>query len=665
MAFKMPTSGRWWRLTAGVLLMHAGPALAAADTPAAGEARVFLFHASGFPGWGVADTDGRLVRAPLTPLRRVAPDRWLASDYDASAEIWLDDRGNEMARMQGADVEDEPLPQHPSGERDYRGALWPVVRNGDTSLVDANGAVAMPWQQGYGQWRLTIHPERIVWVPQRGPETILAWHGKPALQLGEDEMRVSGPFRERLLYWICDYARERPCQLRDEQGGVHLEGDWDDLRAMDDGRWLARGGNTWAVLDERGNPQGALRYLAGSYFPRLRSGASDRLEEDWPMAVRAFRFADLQAALAVVEAGGEAVEPVMTEGLLQRDGSFHPLPEGYGYPVRIVPGRWRVSRAQGQDDDGRIIDDRAAPVFALGHDNVQAVDGRPDVLVRYPQGGAAGRPGWSLVDRDGKVLFHHPAVTELRSRGPGFVGSLEGQRRIWVAADFRHWLLPPDSDIREVDAGGRLLLVATGETMRLFNTGTGGFVGAAFDHAEPPSEGWLVFNRAGYYGLMDADGNEALAPRYYQVKPWGADRWWSRGQLGEHEYLRLHGADGAVLFARRDGSLLDLPRERELDGVASPVASIVGKSYRTAQGSYFVQQWIDRQGQTVLMAAQCPGADPDSVLANGAGLLMGKGWPQPLYHGGECELPESVRAELDARPAEAVPSAVSAWSAGW
>ncbi|WP_454831205.1 hypothetical protein [Pseudoxanthomonas wuyuanensis] len=639
----------WRRLMAGMLLMHAGVVLAADDMPSTNEAQPFLFNASGFPGWGVADAQGRLIRAPLTPLRRLAPDRWLASDYEAGAEIWLDDRGHEMARMQGADVGDEPFPPHPSGERAYRGALWPVVRNGDTSLVDANGAVVMPWQSGRGRWRLTIHPERIVWAPQRGPETILAWHGKPVLQLGKDEMRVSGPFRDRLLYWVCDYAGERPCQLRDEQGGVRLQGDFDELRAMDDGRWLARDGNFWSVLDAEGQAQGDLRYLTGNYFPRLRSSESDRLEERWPMAVRSIRLADLQAALATVAAGGKAVDPPMTEGLLQRDGNFHPFPEGYGYPVEIVPGRWRVSRGQGQDDDDQIIDDQAALVFGLGLDNLRAADGRTDVLVRYPQSDDLERTAWSLVDRNGKVLFHHPAVTELRGQGPGFVGQLQGQRRVWVTADFSHQILPPGSDIREVDAEGRLLLVATGETMRLFNTKEGSFVGAAFDHAEPPGEGWLVFNRAGYYGLMDADGNEVLAPQYYQVEPWGADRWWSRGQIGEHEYLRLHSADGKVLFARRDGSLLDLPRERELDGIPSPVASIVGNHHRTDTGSYFVQQWIDRQGRTVLLAAQCPGDDPDSVLANGAGMLIGKDWPQPLYHGGECELPQSVLAELEAK----------------
>ncbi|WWW34464.1 hypothetical protein V8017_15685 [Stenotrophomonas rhizophila] len=62
-------------------------------------------------------------------------------------------------------------------------------------------------------------------------------------------------------------------------------------------------------------------------------------------------------------------------------------------------------------------------------------------------------------------------------------------------------------------------------------------------------------------------------------------------------------------------------------------------------GPYFVQQWLDRNGQVLVSDVSCP-APGDDVLARGAGVMLGMGWRQDSTPQQPCRLPDALMPVL-------------------
>lgn len=604
------------------------------------EVAFFAFFASGFPAAGVADSQGRVLHLDASRPRRLAPERWVAIDFEGQSSVWFDGSGRSLARLGYAEIESEPFQRNPD-DPDQR-PLWKIWSDNRVSLVDADGRLPLPWQDGHGEWLATVHPGRILWRPRRGGEVIFDWDGRERLRLADEgPVRVSGPFPSRALYLICEAEREKPCSLRDEAGATLFEAYIDELRELDDGRWLARWDGLWRVLDAQGQAVGDSVYSDGlGYYQRLRSSVTATRVRDWPVWMSAYRVAD----------GGKRLLPDSeVKGFLHSDGSFLPVAQAHD-AYELCPGTWRIND-DAEEPNYWLVDDQGQRLGPMPDDGWQPVAAHPGWHIANK----AGRQE-ALVDCRGARLFEDAQVRELEPMGTGFAGTLadETEPRVWIDAQLRKHLLPEGSRIQLADADGDLLLVQTEQGMRLYNLARAGFVGEAFDHAEGLSAPGVIFNRGGYYGLMSAQGRELLAPEYYEVILWGADRIWSRRYLAdgiEGSVASLHDGSGRVLGSWQDASVELVPTWRG-DTDTQAVTHLIGKTYQTEQGAYFPQQWVDRNGGLLLTALTCPGEDLDSVLADGPALLESRG-QEPRHHGGQCLMPTAIRAAIAMRPGQA------------
>ncbi|MES2821107.1 MAG: hypothetical protein V4812_19195 [Pseudomonadota bacterium] len=597
---------------------------------------LFEFHASGFNATGVADSQGRVLHLEAAQPRRLAPDRWVAIDLEDDSSVWFDDSGRVLARLSYAEIDSQPFQRNPDDPD--QSPLWKIWSNDRVSLVTADGSLPLPWQDGHGDWQATAHPGRIVWAPRSGGEVVFDWRGRERLRLtDEGPRRVSGPFPNRALYLLCDDARATPCALRDEDGATLFEAPIDELRELDNGRWLARQGEAWRQLDARGQPVGDRLYTDSQHSPRFRTPETDSQALAWPIWITAYGLAeDGISALPLTEA----------QGFMRRDGSFHPVAGAQG-AYELCPGTWRVNDAA-EEPRYWLVDDQGQPLGPMLDDGWQPVEGHPDRLIAYKEGRQE-----ALVDCRGKRLFEDPRVRELDVMGAGFAGILADEQapRVWIDAQLRQHLLPEGSRIQQADPDGGLLLVQQEQGMRLYNLAQEAFVGEVFDHAQDLTSRGVIFNREGYYGLMDGQGRELLAPEYYEVLLWGDDRIWSRRYLAdgvEGSVSRLHDGTGRVLGRWEDMSIELLPTWLG-DADTRAVSHLVGKTFLTEQGAYFPQQWVDRDGVVLMTALTCPGEDLASVLADGPALLESQG-QEPRRHGGRCEMPAPIRAAIAMRP---------------
>jgi hypothetical protein len=603
------------------------------------EAAFFEFHAGGFPASGVADDRGRVLHLEAGQLRRLAPDRWVAIDFEGKSSIWFDNSGRVLARLGYVEIESEPFQRNPDDPD--QSPLWKIWSNDRVSLIAADGELALPWQEGNGEWQATAHPGRILWVPRSGGEIFFDWSGRERLHLADEgPQRVSGPFPNRALYLLCDAVGKEPCRLRDEAGVTLFEAYIDDLRELDDGRWLARQGGVWRQFDAQGQPVGDSIYTDSRYSPRFRSAKTDSQALAWPIWITAYRLA---------EDGMTALPDTKAQGFMRRDGSFHPVARA-NKAYELCPGTWLVNDAA-EEPTYWLVDDRGQGLGPMPDDGWQPVEGHPGRLIAHKEGRQE-----ALVDCQGTRLFDDPQVRELESMGAGFAGTLadENGPRAWIDAQLRKHLLPEGSRIQQADADGGLLLVQTEQGMRLYSLAQDGFVGEPFDHADGLSSHGVIFNRGGYYGLMDGRGRELLAAEYYEVTLWGDDRIWSRRYLGdgiEGSVTSLHDGTGRVLGTWQDASVELVPTLRG-DTDTQAVTHLIGKTYLTEQGAYFPQQWLDRNGRVLMTALTCPGKDLASVLADGPGLLESQG-QEPRHHGGQCVMPQAIRKAIAMRPGQA------------
>jgi hypothetical protein len=302
----------------------------------------------------------------------------------------------------------------------------------------------------------------------------------------------------------------------------------------------------------------------------------------------------------------------------------------------------------------RIVDHRRASTTHIRPEYGQTYTSheRSGQLLRFPNSEKGDDKIRSVVDCDGKILFTDETVRDPEVQGSGYIEEHQF-KRVWVGQDFRKHVLSKGSNILESDPEGQLLLVREGERHRLFNVALDRFVGTPFDHAQAPTKGWLEINSNGYYGLMDSKGVEVLPPTHYELMLWGKDRIWSRQLEANGEILRLPDASGKVLFERK-GALVIPVSDGDSQNEGAPVHSIsewdnsgnmvasVFKTFSTQTGSYFVQEWVRRDGAVALTSVQRPAGDPKAVLTEGVSMLIGRASSQPLYENENCNLPDSI-----------------------
>lgn len=625
-----------WFFALAVLASAAGLSIGVLCLLQSASAAVFSTHASGFDTPIIADSRGRVLHQGDARPRRLAADRWLAVDFDAQRSSWFDEQGRVLREGPYVEIRSDGFARHPD-DPDQQPLFNAWSRQG-MALLRADGSAFIDWQPGSGEWSATGHPQRYSWRPSEGGERIFDAQGTLRLSLDDEQMRAAGPFASRALYLVCDYS-ERPCELRDEAGKVLWRAQLDDLLEMRGGQWLGRSGNAWFRLDEDGRRLDDRLYAGGQYLPGRRTPTSDTLAR-WPRWMTQYHM-NADASLVLEESA--------VSGFLQEDGQFDPVPRATR-AYEVCPGTWRVN---GPERAPRywLVDGRGRQIAEHIDRGWHALEKDATRYMAYTEDERD-----ALVDCRGTRLFDDPQVVDLEPMGPGFAGQLAGepQRRLWLDAELRRQLLPEGSAIQSAGPDGKLLVIAQDGALRLYNSERAAFVGAPFDHADAPWAEGLVFNRGGYYGFMDAQGEELLAPRHTEIKRWGDDRLWSRRYLAERDArgllsteLGLHRLDGSLLARWADALATPLQTwQGEQDTQA--VAQLNGKTYHTAQGAYFPQQWVDRDGRTLMIALQCPGEDATAVLATGAGRLE-TGDGKVLLANGECEMPEEIRAAIARR----------------
>lgn len=598
------------------------------------EPELFEFLPSGFHQYGVADTQGRVLRLDNSRPERLAANRWMAVDYEAKTSVWFDDNGRILAQAGYTEVKDPPLERNPADPA--KEPLWPIWSEQGMTLMAADGSLPIAWQKGHGDWRATPHPGRVSWMPRKGDEVIFDWSGRERMRINvREEMRASGPFSDRALYLICSYDPEQPCTLRDEDGKVALTLKADELRELDNGLWLGRWGNAWRKLDAKGQPLDNHVYVSGQYGGRFRTPEMSITAPKWPIWMTAYQLAG---------DGENVLQETEVSGFMHRDGQFYPVPKA----VRahdMCPGTWRVSDKRPTFNE-RLVDDQGRPIIAPGSDSWRTLEGHDD---RYLVGTDS---LYSVVNCRAQPLFVDAQVHELTPLGPGLTGVLPGETtpRVWIDSQLKKHVLPQGSRITDVASDGSLLLVETEEALRAYNVAASRFVGEGFEYTQSVSPQGVIFLRNGYYGLMDNQGREVLAPVHYEIIFWGQDRIWSRAPVAEGDVLSLHDTSGKIIGSWKDTTVNLLKTWRgNIDTQA--VAQLNGSTTRIGEGDYFPQQWVNRDGTVLMTTLECP-EDASTPSPVRPALLESKGQP-PRYHGGHCEMPASIRAAIAMQPGKA------------
>lgn len=608
-------------LLAFLTLALTGP-VAHASQPA-----TFVLQASGFESGVVANDRGRLVQeAPGRP-QQLAPGRWVAVDHDGSQGVWFDADGR--VSLKGPYVEVRSPPFERNVDDPDQSPLFVVWSQAGVGLLRADGSTFIEWQPGEGKWSRTAHPQRYSWRSSEG-ERIFDPHGKLRLALTANELRVAGPFPDRTAYLVCDPATTDPCALRDEAGGVLWRAPVGDLQPLATGGWLGRQGSAWRQLDAHGQPTGDRTrvYVEGLFYGLKLSAADDEVPA-WPRWMVEYRV-DREDAEGVFIDPNSAVG-----GLMHSDGRFFPVPDATA-GQEVCPGVWRYTmpdQAQRGDDQGKL----AGPFPAFSWN---AVEAHPDLRLAVQENGQQ-----TLVDCSGRQVIDTPALDRITFEPGGMIGTLAGepQPRLWLDADLQPHLLPDGSVIEATSRDGALLLVSTGGGLRLYNLARGRFVGAVMQSAELLPTG-AKFLQDGYYGFMDADGNERLPPRYNDVSSWGKDRLWAWRYVEEGGSTQtqesLHRVDGSVIKRWNGVTVSDSPMLRDLPD-QGPVTHLVGPTFDTAQGRYFGQQWVNRGGRTLFLAMHCQRESREDE----GGVIEALGG-EVRQHGKPCEIPDDVRAAM-------------------
>lgn len=596
------------------------------------EPETFLLQASGFENAIVANERGQLIQDWPGRPQLLAPGRWVAVDFETRRSVWFDDAGQVSRRGPYVEIRQGAFERH-ADDPDRR-PLFSTWSKAGTALLFADGSPFVDWQPEQGQWSRTGHPQRYSWRSRDAGERIFDQDGALRLQLLGDEMRAAGPFAGRSDYLVCGMSDGGVCVLRDETG-ISLQVDGlDAALPLQNGGWLGRQGNAWRLLDRKGQLAGDSTrvYADRGHYLRRREWAGDEVLS-WPRWMTEYRVArSSDGSLAVREDSA-------TSGLFQADGTFVPVP-GATSAKEVCPGVWRFTLDGGDrlgGPDGQMhtqLDDHAWSEIAT----------RPDLRVSFAENGNE-----TLIDCQGHRVADTPATSHLTADGVGFIGRLaeDGQSRLWLDADLRSHVLSVGNAIETSSPDGALLAVRSqGDDMhfRLYNVKQSRFVGDAFADVQTLQAVGVVFLRDGYYGFMDSHGKERLSPQYSAVIPWGNDRLWSSRYVetgdGSRQQVSLHRIDGTVVGQWWDLTVSTSPESRNL-AVNGPVAELSGSTLTTAQGRFFGQQWVDREGTTLFLAVHCQGASIDSQ----GGVIEPLAGPVRL-HGTPCTVPDAIRSGM-------------------
>lgn len=620
------TAGRATHVAFPVVL-----SLALGLSPAgAAEPTTFVLRASGFDAGVVADDQGRLIQEWPGQPQQLTPDRWVAVDFDGSRSVWFDNAGRVSLRGPYVEIRDGVFERHPDDPD--KTPVFNVWSKAGTGLLRADGTTFVDWQPGQGEWATTPHPQRYSRRTREG-ERIFDERGQLRMQLGPEELRAAGPFPGRAQYLICDLTTQAPCVLRDEAGKTLWSAQVTDLLPLDNGEWLGLQGRAWRRFDAAGRLAGdrSRVYLVGPSFPSSPNLAAERLAS-WPRWSTEYRV-DREDAEALFAREDSAVN-----GLMHSDGRFVEV-AGATSGKEVCPGVWRFGMGEAGDRLGDAEGKVHGPFTAYSWNEVE---GLPTMRLAVADNGEE-----TLVDCHGKALVDTPPLARLTAEANGFVGTLadESQPRLWLDADLHQHLLPKASMIDKVSPDGTLLIVRSDKDgLRLYHVKQERYVGATFEAAEMLLPSGLVFLRDGYYGFMDAEGNERLPPRYSAITPWGADRLWSSRYLDDDvstsRVATLHRLDGSPIASWRNVTVSDSPALRNLPN-GGPVTELIGQTVETAKGSYLGQQWVDRNGHTLFLAMHCQRASRE---AEGAVIEPLTGTPR--RQGSHCDVPDDVRAAM-------------------
>lgn len=601
-----------------------------ASEPAPEEEGAFAVLGYSFGGEALVGVDGQLRVAPTDArMDRLAADRWVRQQGQATPQQWFNDGGT-LLRDDAGYVEygerfvlpgdADPSPLWHAFMMDAAG-----VRLGQ-GVVDALGKVRwLPMQDG--EWRPLAVPDRVLWMPQRGPLRFFDLAGNAVLAMDEQAWHwVAGPFPGRHVYVFCGTGEDSTCQVLDEQRTVLFQAHIDALLPVRDGGWWLRERDLWRRVDAQGRTLDAARYQQGGLYPRFQQYGGSAGRRDWPEEVA--RYAT----------GSDHDTP--ERGWLLADGHFQALPEQQRrYRLDYCGGRWQI------DDDSPAGAPRRVPAAlaqVLDPPDAQALQA-PSWRVRYD---AETRPV-AVADCDGRVLLALDGVIDVDPVDGGLLGTFAGEDapRLWWDGSAAH-TVPEGLAIDDDHLAPPLLLVwgaAAGEK-RLYNRALGKVVGRSFSGVEQMDARGVVFRRDGLLGLMLADGSEPVPATSMEILRWGPDRTWTRRSLDEGgEELTLLDADHRVLLRRRllfSGVALETTWQGDQPGHALSRLNL--GTMRIDGRRYFVQQWLDREGRVLLSDVSCAPPGEDRGVSSGAGVLIGRDWRLDTTPASPCRLPAAL-----------------------
>ncbi len=589
-------------------------------------AQSFTVLGNSFGAEALVSLDGRLLVPPNgARMHRLSADRWMRAQGPTTPQQWYDDAGRLLREDRGYTEYRERfvLPQAASGD-----PVWEAFIQADgeavggRGVVDALGQVRLPALKD-GEWVPLAVPDRVLWNARSGPLRFHDLHGRVVMELDERQVQwVAGPFAGRHVYVACSVQVPEHCNVLGEDGTTLFSDDIDALLPVTDGGWWLRRGELWRRVDAQGRATDSARYHQDGLYPRYRQYGGTAGRRDWPERVN--RHATGSA--------DDTPEP----GWLMADGQF--AAQHGNVRLDYCGGQWQVLDEEGVRPPTVAPAALAAVLDAPDAQQRQA----PPWRVRH----ATDTDTAAVLDCHGQVVFAPSNVDSFDPVGGGLLGTFVGESspRLWWDGRTAY-TVPAGMFIDDDHVSPPLLLLweqAAGVN-HLYNLERGRIVGRPFEGVVRMDGGRVVFRRDGQLGMMLPDGSEPAAPASFDILPWGTDRTWTRRYLdGGDEALTLLDANHQVLLRRRLlFSGVELQSTWQGDVERQPLTLLNLGTMRFADGEYFVQQWLDRNGQVLLSDISCP-APGDGPPSKGKGVLLGRGWRVDSVPTRPCKLPAAL-----------------------
>jgi len=589
-------------------------------------AQSFTVLGNSFGAEALVSLDGRLLVPPNgARMHRLSADRWMRAQGPTTPQQWYDDAGRLLREDRGYTEYRERfvLPQAASGD-----PVWEAFIQADgeaaggRGVVDALGQVRLPALKD-GEWVPLAVPDRVLWNARSGPLRFHDLQGRAVMELDERQVQwVAGPFAGRHVYVACSVQVPEQCTVQDEGGTTLFSDDIDALLPVTDGGWWLRQGELWRRVDAQGRATDIARYRQDGLYPRYRQYGGTAGRRDWPEQVH--RHATGSA--------DDTPEP----GWLMADGTF--AAQHGAVRLDYCGGHWQALDQEGTNPPRAVPAALAAVLDAPDAQQRQA----PPWRVRH----ATDTDTAAVLDCHGQVVFAPSNVDSFDPVGGGLLGTFVGESspRLWWDGRTAY-TVPAGMFIDDDHVSPPLLLLweqAAGVN-HLYNLERGRIVGRPFEGVVRMDGGRVVFRRDGQLGMMLPDGSEPAAPASFDILPWGTDRTWTRRYLdGGDEALTLLDANHQVLLRRRLlFSGVELQSTWQGDVERQPLTLLNLGTMRFADGEYFVQQWLDRNGQVLLSDISCP-APGDGPPSKGKGVLLGRGWRVDSVPTRPCTLPAAL-----------------------